>query len=309
MFLAKTVENLLENTNEGTEIIAVLDGQWATPELKQHPRLKVLYYPENTGQRAATNRAVRLSKAKYIMKLDAHVAVDKDFDKKMMAEMKDDWTLIPTMYNLHAFDWICDKCGRNWYQGPTPTHCKEDYKGKIDSKCDGKKFHREIHWHPRKGGPKSIYYRFDNTLHFQDYREFKNRKEAKGDIAPTMSIQGSCFMLTRDKFWELNICDEKHTSWGQQGTEVACATWLSGGKVMVNKKTWYAHMFRTQGQDFGFPYPNPGSQVKKAREYSRYLWFGSNHKKQIYSLKWLLKKFWPVPGWTEKDLEKIGDLK
>jgi len=57
-------------------------------------------------------------------------------------------------------------------------------------------------------------------------------------------------MLTREKYWELNICDESLGSWGSQGIEVACKTWLSGGKCLVNHSTWYAHMFRTQGGDF-----------------------------------------------------------
>ena len=101
-------------------------------------------------------------------------------------------------------------------------------------------------------------------------------------------------MLTRDKYWELEICDEKHGSWGQQGTEVAVKTHLSGGKVVCNKKTWYAHLFRTQGGDFGFPYPNPG--IGKAREYSKKLFLEGGFKGK-YPLQWLIDKFAPVPDW------------
>ena len=42
-----------------------------------------------------------------------------------------------------------------------------------------------------------------------------------------------------------NRCDEKHGSWGQYGTEWACKSWLSGGKLITTKKTWFGHMFRT----------------------------------------------------------------
>jgi hypothetical protein len=104
-------------------------------------------------------------------------------------------------------------------------------------------------------------------------------------------------MMTRDKFIELEPCDEKHGSWGQMGTEVACKTWLSGGQLMVNRKTWFSHMFRTQGGDFGFPYPNPG--VSKARKYSKWLWLGDNWDKAIHPLSWLLDKFAPVPDWHD----------
>lgn len=107
-------------------------------------------------------------------------------------------------------------------------------------------------------------------------------------------------MLTRDKYWELNICDEEFGSWGQQGTEVACKTWLSGGEVMVNKKTWYAHMFRTQGGDFGFPYPLSGKAIDHARKHSRELFLKGKWPLAIHDLQWLIDKFAPVPDWDEK---------
>jgi len=262
-FLARTVEDLLSNIEGDTEIIVGLDGEWALPELEQHERVTVVYYDESIGQRAMTNQLCRLSKAKYVMKIDAHCAVDKGFDVKMMAKMHDNWTMIPVMRNLHAFDWVCDK-GHRRYQGPSGA-CTD---------CGGDT-HKEVVWNP-KTNPQSTSYRFDNTLHFQYFGEYKSRPEyiegLKDGITETMSIQGSCFMLTREKYWELDICDEAHGSWGQQGVEVACKTWLSGGRVVVNHDTWYAHMFRTNG-DFTFTYPNPG--ISKAREYLRELWFNN----------------------------------
>lgn len=295
MFLAKTVENILENIEGDTEILVGLDGEWSDPPLPQHPKVSVIYVPQSIGQRAMTNQLARIAQGKYVMKVDAHCAFDKGFDVKMIAEMKDDYTLIPTMYNLHAFDWKCKKCGNKWYQGQTPKHCKTDYDGKEDNpNCDSTEFERDMVWQPRKGR-RSYFYRFDNTLHFQYWGAFKDRPEAQGDVCETMSCQGSCFMLTKKKYFELDICDERHGSWGQQGVEVACKTWLSGGKLMVNKKTWYAHMFRTQGGDFGFPYPNPG--IEKARQYSRDLWFNNKWDKAIHPLEWLIAKFAPVPDW------------
>ena len=103
-------------------------------------------------------------------------------------------------------------------------------------------------------------------------------------------------MVTRKKYLELDLCSEKFNSWGQQGVEVACKTWLSGGKVMVNRKTWYAHMFRTQGGDFSFPYENPGSKVKENRELSKELFRNNKWDKAIHPFSWLIKKFNP-PEW------------
>lgn len=280
MFLARTAQDILDNIEGDTEIIVALDGQWADPGIPQHERVTIIYFPQSIGQRAATNQAARLSKAKYVMKVDAHCAFDKGFDVKMMADMQDNWTMVPLMKNLHAFDWVCSE-GHRRYQGPSGPCIV----------C-GKDTTRDILW-IAKNSPKSTAYRFDNSLHFQYWKEFE--KKQIGDLVESMSIQGSCFMMTREKYWELDICDEAHGSWGQQGVEVACKTWLSGGRVVVTKKTWYAHMFRTQGGDFSFPYPN--NSIAQAREYSKKLWKENTWPKAIHSLSWLIEKFSPVPDW------------
>lgn len=117
----------------------------------------------------------------------------------------------------------------------------------------------------------------------------------------SMSIQGSCFVLSKDKYWELNICDEEFGSWGQQGVEVACKTWLSGGRVIINHNTWYGHLFRTQGGDFSFPYKQDEKKIEAAREYSRKLFLDNKWPLQKYPLSWLLAKFAPVPDWHNAD--------
>lgn len=300
-WLSRTVDDLIENSSERTEIIVGLDGQWANPPVKKHPRVTVVYFPKSIGQRACTNQLCRLSTAKYVAKTDAHCSFEKGFDEILMADMQDDYTMIPTMKNLHIFDWVCDKCGNRWYQGRTPENCFADYKAEHKNEaCDSKNFHREIIW-KAKDSPKSRFYRFDNTLHFQYWGALEKRTGSENAIAETMSAQGSFFMLTREKYWELNICDEGHGSWGQQGTEVACKTWLSGGKLVNNNRTWYAHLFRTQGGDFGFPYKN--NTVTQAREYSKSFWkcnleeLKKKWPPAKHDLAWLLEKFAPIPGW------------
>lgn len=293
-FLARTIEDILANKRGRTEIIVGLDGQWAEPGIPDHPDVRIVYVAQSIGQRAMTNKLCLLSQAKYVIKCDAHCAFDEGFDVKMMDAMAghDDWTMVPTMRNLHAFDWVCAN-GHRRYQGPSGP-CTE---------C-GEPTTQDVVW-IAKTSPQSKSFRFDKTLHFQYFGEFNKRPEGQGDITPSMSLQGSFFMLTREKYWELDICDEGHGSWGQQGVEVACKTWLSGGQVMVNQRTWYAHMFRTQGGDFGFPYHLSGSDVDKARQYSRNLWLGNKWSKAIHSLQWLIDKFAPVPGWENEPTKGI----
>ena len=304
MFLSRTIEDILSNIEANTEVIVVLDGKWADPPIPQNERVNVIYLPKSIGQRAATNLACKLSKAKYVMKLDAHCAFDKGFDRKMIEAFKesgDNVTMVPIMRNLWAFDWKCYHCGWKKYQGPTPAKCEQC--GKTD------KIKRKMIW-IGKHNPQSTSYCFDSTPHFQYFEDWKHRpqydidKKEKG-LTETMSLQGSCWMITRDKYWELNICDENFGSWGSQGIEVAVKTWLSGGRVLVNHKTWYAHMFRTQGGDFSFPYPISSRDQEKAKKYARELFFDNNWDKQVKPLNWLVEKFWPVKGWTEEDLQKL----
>lgn len=193
MFLARTVQDILENIEGNTEVIVGLDGQWANPAVIDDPRVTVVYYPESIGQRAMTNQLCKLSKAKYIIKCDAHCSFDKGFDVKLMKDMQDDWTVVPIMYNLHAFDWKCLKCGRRWYQGPKPEFCCIDDEGHArNPDCDSTQFERVMVWKPR-WHKKSTAYTFDTTLHFQYHGEYKEKQ--KGQLVETMSLQGSFFMV------------------------------------------------------------------------------------------------------------------
>ena len=289
-FLARTVQCVLDAIEADTEIIVVLDGAPANPPLPDGVR--VIELDQSIGQRAATNLAARHSEAKYVMKLDAHCSVGQGFDRIMMEDMHDNWTMVPMMYNLHAFDWVCQSCKQRKYQGPTPDACQ---------RCGGK-MEREILWRA-KPRPETTAMCFDSDLKFQYWRKYKRRQQ--GDLVETMSILGACWLLTRDKYWELNICDEGHGGWGQQGTEVACKTWLSGGKLICTKKTWFAHLFRTQGGDFGFPYPLSGSAVQKARDHSKKLWIEGTWPKAIHPLSWLIEKFAPVPDWEPPPPENL----
>ena len=290
-WLARTVEGVLANIRGDSEVIAVCDGNWPDPPLVDHPRLTVLHYTESIGQRAATNAGARLSQAKYIMKLDAHCTVDEGFDVKLMApyesgELTIETTTIPRMYNLYAFDWVCED-GHRRYQSPSGP-CKE---------C-GKPTEREIIWKPRLSR-KTDFARFDQTPQFQYWKAYKNRPEAQGDIADTMCHVGASWFMLRDRYLDLGGLDEAHGSWGQVGIETSCKAWLSGGRLVVNKRTWFAHMFRTQGAGFGFPYPLSHEQQEKARAHSRWLWLEGNWPKAIRPLSWLLEKFAPVPGWHD----------
>ncbi|MEO5366080.1 MAG: glycosyltransferase [Magnetococcus sp. WYHC-3] len=292
IFLQKTIEDILSNIEADTEIIAICDGYWPDPPVKDHDRVTIIHH-KSIGQRAATNEGVRLSQAKYIMKADAHCAFDKGFDRKLIQDCQPDWTMIPMMWNLHAFDWVC-KCGERTYQGNKPETCK----------CGSPDFKMDLVWKPR-GNKVTVSWRFDKNLQFQYWKKHAKRPEAKGDIIDTMSFIGACWFMERQRYWDLDGLDEKHGSWGQVGTEMSCKTWLSGGRLVTTKKTWFAHMFRTgnfRGSGFGgssFPYPLFQQDVDKARAYSQDYWRNDRWPKAKYKLEWLIEKFKPIPDWHE----------
>jgi len=307
MFLKNTIEDALKNIEADTEIIALLDGVWADPAIIQNDRVNIIHVNRPVGQRAGTNIACRLSRAKYIMKVDAHCSFDQGFDKKMLEFFKtvgDNVTAVPIMRNLWAFDWKCYHCGWKKYQGPTPEKCGQC--GKND------RIKRKMLW-IGKHNPQSTSYTFDSEPHFQYFEDWKHRPQYEKDkrekgYTETMSLQGSCFMCTRDKYWELELCDENLGNWGNQGIEVAVKTWLSGGQVLVNHNTWYAHMFRTQGGDFSFPWPAGGRDTQRTKDNVKNLLWGGKWPKQIRKLSWLIEKFAPVKGWSAEDIKKLKEM-
>lgn len=74
-------------------------------------------------------------------------------------------------------------------------------------------------------------------------------------------------------------------------------------------------MFRTQGGDFGFPWPVSAKDVQKTKNRVKDLFWGNKpasssggSSKQKYPLFWLVEKFWPVKGWTDEDLANLKKM-
>lgn len=290
-WLPNTIADAIEHSSDETEVIAVLDGYWPAPPIPAHPRLTLIHLTEPIGQRAAVNLAARTSRAKYVAKFDAHCSFAAGFDQDLMApyesgEISVDTTTVPRMYNLHVFDWACAGCGERTYQGGTPPPCV---------KCGAVEHRQEMAWKPRLN-KLTDFGRFDRELHFQYWNQFRLRPEAKGDIADLMCCVGAGWAMTRDRYWQLGGLDEGHGSWGQMGVEIACKSWLSGGRQVVNKRTWFAHLFRVQS-GFSFPYSLSQHDVEAARVYSGVMWANGNWSGQSLWLEWLIDKFSPVPGW------------
>ncbi len=305
-YLEKTIRNVLENATGDIEVIAILDGYLPEPRIDiGDDRVKFLHYEKSIGQRKAINEAAKIAKGKFIMKLDAHCAVGKGFDEILAADCKYEWTMVPTMYNLQVGEFTCKSC-KKVYESPSPIQCK----------CGSKDFSERQVWKPKKRKVTNYMYITSPTAekpfraqYYEGKEKDDFRRQLKNDklIDETMCCMGPGWFMHKDRFLEQGGCDEGHGSWGQQGVEVSLKAWLSGGALMVNKKTWFAHYFRG-GSGPGFPYKASGKEHEKARRYSRKIWLNNKWDKQTRSLKWLIDKFNP-PGWrevpSESDLQRI----
>jgi glycosyltransferase involved in cell wall biosynthesis len=274
VYLEKTIRNVLQNAEGDIEIIAILDGYIPDPSIDtKDERVKFIHFEKSIGQRAACNRGVEQSTGKYIMKLDAHCSVDKGFDVKLKADCEYDWTVIPTMYNLDITTW------------KPKLHKKTNYM--YFTSMDSDKPFRPQYYEGRTKDNKQ--------------REPKNDKM----IDDILCCMGPGWFMHKDRFLEQGGCDERHVGgWGMQSIEVSLKAWLSGGKLVVNKKTWFAHWFRGGGGP-GFPYPISGNQQEMVRKYSQDLWLNNKWEGQRRPLCWLIKRFSPVPSWTDDEFSKI----
>jgi cephalosporin hydroxylase len=272
IYLQRTIDAILGAIEADTEIIAILDGYWPDPPLVDNPRLVLIHHTEARGQRQSINEAAQIARGKFIMKLDAHCAVGPGFDRILCEDWQPGWTIVPRMYNLDIETWEpkWHKCTDYMYAG----------------------------WND-KDELRALYYTGS---------EYKRWHARKAELDETMCCMGPGWFLSKDEFWQNGGCDEEHGSWGQQGVEVSFKAWLSGGALMVDKRTWFAHWFRASAG--GFPYPISQRSIDKARQYSMDLWLQDQWPQAKRSWRWLVEKFNP-PGWddylTQRD-DRTGQL-
>lgn len=258
-YLEHTIRDVLKNARGDIEILVALDGYLPDPQINIGDERVVFYHnKEAIGQRASVNMLAKHAKGKYLMKLDAHCAVDEGFDLKLAEHYVEGEVHVPRMYNLDKHTFTPKRHKRTDYM----------YIGFND-----------------KGQLRSLYYGGS------EWKKWHRKEEMLGE---TMGIMGPCRYMSAETFWNLGGCDEEHGSWGSEGIEWACKAWLSGGRLIVNKHTWFAHWFR--GSDGGFPYPISQNAIDRARIHAENLWLQDKWDKQVRPFKWLVDKFNP-PGW------------
>jgi hypothetical protein len=225
----------------------------------------------NYGMRASINAGVRISKGEYLLIIDEQCMVDQGYDVKLASECGDNWVVIPRRKRLDAENWVLIQDGR-----PDIDYMQVDYpyQRPYDKTCG---------------------------LHGAEWKR-PERADILIDDTPTM--QGSCYFMTR-KHWD-NVVgpldDVNYGTFTQEAQEVSFKTWLSGGRVVVNKKTWYAHLHKgKRGKGYGFSneqYKRHLEGTERGRVYCIKYWM--NTKDYPLDFKWYINEKFPnSPGWED----------
>jgi len=272
-FAAQTVDDIFSKATGDIEVIVMLDGYWPNPKIKDHKNLTLVHLGEAKGLRENINAAVNIAKGKYIMKCDDHCMFGEGFDEILKADCEDHWVSIPSRYSLDADKWERTRGPVDYLYLTFPYNCDAIY---------GTGFHGKK-WR----GPHGLTGGF---WHME-----KERQDIKVD--DIIIFQGSCWFMPKEHFWSIDGLDARNYNFHQEATEISFKTWLSGGRVVRNKNTWYAHMHKGQKHGRGFWISK--AKMVETELFSTDFWMHNRWEKQIHTLEWLINKFWPLEGWPE----------
>jgi glycosyltransferase involved in cell wall biosynthesis len=217
-YVVPTIKDLLENSELGNqlEIIVVLDGFWPDFELPMDERVRYVHLGKNRGMRGAINAGVSVARGQFIMRVDQHCMFGKGYDRILTETCGSNWIVTSTRYYLDPV---------KWERMDLPPVNYEKLVIQEDKKFSGQKW--------------------------------KERDEERKDIMidETMAMQGSMWLMPK-LWWDTvikNLQTEGYGQMYQDSHEMVFKTWKAGGKMMLNKNTWFAHKHRsfTEGRHEG----------------------------------------------------------
>jgi hypothetical protein len=278
-FLGKTVADVLVKARGDIEVVVSLDGYWPDPPLPDDKRLVVIHHSVPVGMRGGINAATRIARGDYFMKLDGHCMLAEGFDETLKADCEGDWLIVPRRVSLDAETWTILDTGKS----PVDAHY--------------------LSWPYERPG--------DHTCGLHG-NVWKDRARARLDmlVDDEMSSQGSCWFMSRRHWARLGEMELHHYgTFAQEFQELGNKTWLGGGRVVINKKTWYAHLHKGRTYGTGYQFNNArwalwAQEREAARRFTIDWWLRDRWGGRERDFAWLIERFWPVPGWPE-DWRKI----
>lgn len=267
-YLEKTILSLLKSSRQPVEILAVLDGYWEKAEnIVDDKRVNYLHFTESKGMRDAINDAVALSKGEFILKTDAHCLFEPGYDVELKSKCDEKTVVVPRRYRLDPEKWQVIKDGR------PPI----DYEYLAFPDTDRGLY--GIRWEEKA----------------------VERKDVMVD--DIISAQGSCWMMRKSHYEFMDgLNAELFGKFFLEFQEISLKTWLSGGRVVVDKNTWYAHWHKTKGRGYSIGEDERKKAVDHINDWIR----GYRWSKQTMDFSDLITKFYPMPGWTQDWKQKLG---
>jgi glycosyltransferase involved in cell wall biosynthesis len=280
-FLEKTIKDILAKATGDIEVIVVLEGYWPinlkdedTHEMIEDKRV-IYIHREPRGLRDAVNTAAAIAKGEFLMKSDAHCMYAPGFDDVLKKDMEANWIVIARRNRLDPVNWAFNETGK------PPI----DYEYVTSPGRPGE-------WGDLRGAKWN-----QRTVERMDKPEYL--------IDETPTAQGSMWFMYRDYFYKLELMDkEGYGIHFNEAQEWGLKAWLSGGRVMVNKKTWYAHLHK--GKVFGRGYfIDNRDLIRGNNNIKKWLTNEAWPGKQTLPLSWLIERFWPMPTWNDEALQGI----
>ena len=267
--IVNTVDSICKNATGEYEIIIGFNGYPTYNFFRPNVDIKIIKFPEDVGIKTNINALVATARGKYIYKSDAHCAFGKGFDEILQADMEDDWIVMPR-FKIIKDDWT------------------------IQMRDGQEEFYDYFYLCCPFTDPKG--FRFKAGGHWKE-----RTKERLADYEPhideTPQIHGSGCFMTKDRFFEMGgfpITDPYGHA--MEPINLALKNWLKGGKVMVNKRTWYAHMHQ-QSNKRG--YPEDKRKTEFTYNQTATHWMANKEPNLIHDIRWFVNKFMPMPGWSE----------
>lgn len=154
-------------------------------------------------------------------------------------------------------------------------------------------------WTPKLDKKYEFEYISSDDLKGRRWPEYAKRVEGN-NLPVLMTFQGSCWFMHRDRFFEIGCLDEdNYGGMGREAQEICLKSWLSGGKCVLNRNTWYAHWSKSK-KDIRF---SCREEKQKSVNYAVDFWKNNKWDKAIRTLDWLAANFAPVPTWEQKETE------
>lgn len=142
----------------------------------------------------------------------------------------------------------------------------------------------------RTGLPENYrYWKWSSIKGGKRFAQWRWKKEGP-TIDDIFCAQGSFFFMTRKWFDKCGFMKtEGYTGWGEEGEEICMTTLLNGGRVVVDKNTWYAHLRKDQMKKRMYKYVS----AEPSYRYSYNYWV--REQKDLFIKT--IKKFMPIPNY------------